>query len=85
MSGNAQPKPVLLIPCSGIGKVQGLISREAVFHVPDTMVPGQTELMCLALLVTDDAEAKDRVRGSECITVDGCPKLCAEKRRACRR
>ena len=26
---------VLVVPCSGIGKVHGLISREAVYHVTD--------------------------------------------------
>ncbi len=79
MASNSQRGPVLLIPCSGIGKVQGLISREAVFHVADTLAPGQTEPMCLALLVTDDAEARERVHNHECVTVDGCPKLCARK------
>ena len=29
---------VLLIPCSGIGKVHGLISREAVYQVTDHLI-----------------------------------------------
>ena len=47
-----------MIPCSGIGKVHGLISREAVYHVTDNLLPGQADTVCLALLVTGDAETK---------------------------
>jgi uncharacterized metal-binding protein len=70
---------MLVIPCSGIGKVHGLISREAVYHVTDTLLPGQAETVCLALLVTGDAETKQKVQNTPCITLDGCPKLCAYK------
>ena len=51
---------VLVVPCSGIGKVHGLISREAVYRVTDTLMPGQAETLCLALLVTGDPEARRR-------------------------
>jgi uncharacterized metal-binding protein len=68
---------VLLIPCSGIGKVHGLISREAVYHVTDRLLPGQADTVCLALLVTGDPETRQKVRRIPCITLDGCPKLCA--------
>jgi len=40
-------KPVLVIPCSGIGKVHGLISREAAYLVTDELAPGQTDTLCL--------------------------------------
>jgi len=30
MKDNINKKPVLIIPCSGIGKVHGLLSREAI-------------------------------------------------------
>lgn len=69
----------MLVACSGMGKVHGLISREAVYDVTDQRLPGETESMCLARLVTDDAEARTRLQESLCITVDGCPKLCARK------
>ncbi len=72
-------KSVLVIPCSGIGKVHGLISREAVYHVTDDLLPGQADTVCLALLVTGDAETKQKVQQTPCITLDGCPKLCAMK------
>ena len=79
MGDNGQSQEVLVIPCSGIGKVHGLISREAVCHVTDNLLPGQTDTVCLALLVTGDAETTKKVQHTPCITLDGCPKLCALK------
>lgn len=74
------PTPeVLVIPCSGVGKVHGLISREAVYHVADEWLPARAETVCLALLVTGDVETKQKVQQTPCITLDGCPKLCAMK------
>ena len=70
---------VLVIPCSGIGKVQGLIGREATYLVTDELAPQRTDTLCLALLVKGDEDAVGRVRASQCITVDGCPKACAQK------
>jgi uncharacterized metal-binding protein len=69
----------LVIPCSGIGKVHGLISREAAYHVTDRLAPGQADTVCLALLVTGDPNARQTVQQTPCITIDGCPKLCAQK------
>jgi uncharacterized metal-binding protein len=69
----------LVIPCSGIGKVHGLISREAVCRVTENQPPEQADTVCLALLVTGDAEAEEKVQSTPCITLDGCPKLCAYK------
>lgn len=57
MKDEANEKPVLVIPCSGIGKVHGLISREATYIVTDELAPQQTDTLCLALLVKGDAEA----------------------------
>jgi uncharacterized metal-binding protein len=70
---------VLVVPCSGVGKVHGLIGREAVYEVTDTLMPGQADTVCLALLVTGDDETREKVQTHPCITVDGCPKLCAKK------
>ena len=72
-------KGFLVIPCSGIGKVHGLISREAVYHVTDRVLPEQADTVCLALLVTGDPETRQKVQQTSCITLDGCPKLCALK------
>jgi uncharacterized metal-binding protein len=79
MRANTNKKSVLVVPCSGIGKVHGLISREATYLVTDEMAPQQTETICLALLVKGDPEALDAVKVHPCITIDGCPKACAEK------
>ena len=71
---------VMIVPCSGIGKVHGLISREAVYHVIDNLLPGESDTVCLALLVTGDQDTREKVQRHPCITVDGCPKLCAKKK-----
>jgi uncharacterized metal-binding protein len=79
MNKEVNDKPVLVIPCSGIGKVHGLISREAAYLVTDELAPGQTDTLCLGLLVKRDADAVSAVETQHCITIDGCPKACAEK------
>ena len=79
MADITQTPDVLVIPCSGVGKVHGLISREAIFHVTDELLPSKADTVCLALLVSGDAETTEKVRHTPCITVDGCPKLCAMK------
>jgi uncharacterized metal-binding protein len=79
MKDQPDKKPLLVIPCSGIGKVHGLLSREATYLVTDEIAPGKTDTMCLALLVKGDSEALDAVKSQACITIDGCPKACAEK------
>lgn len=70
---------VLVIPCSGIGKVHGLISRESAYDITDNVAKGQADTLCLALLVKGDEEALARVRSSRCVTIDGCGKYCAKK------
>jgi uncharacterized metal-binding protein len=75
---NTEPQ-VLVVPCSGIGKVHGLISREAVYEVTDKRMPGRADTICLALLVQGDPIARRKVQTQPCIAVDGCPKLCARK------
>jgi uncharacterized metal-binding protein len=79
MNKRVNEKPVLVIPCSGIGKVHGLISREAAYLAIDELAVGKTEILCLGLLVKRDAEAVSAVETQPCITIDGCPKACAEK------
>lgn len=79
MDEGTDNKPILVIPCSGIGKVHGLISREATYLVTDELAPGLTETLCLGLLVKRDDEAVAAVKTQHCITIDGCPKACAEK------
>lgn len=79
MASPTREADILIIPCSGSGKVHGLISREAVYQVADRLMPGQAGTVCLALLVVGDTETRTEVQSRPCITVDGCPKLCAKK------
>ena len=70
---------ILVIPCSGIGKPFGTISRDATFRIVDELRHGKAETNCLSLLVMGDEEATRQVKGSRCIAVDGCPLECAGK------
>jgi uncharacterized metal-binding protein len=79
MNAIENSQKLLVIPCSGVGKVHGLISREAVCHVTDDVLPGKVDTVCLALLVSGDDETTEKVKQTPCITLDGCPKLCAFK------
>jgi len=72
-------KKVLVIPCSGIGKVHGLIAREVAFRVVGELAPEASDTLCLALLVKGEEQAREAVRTQPCITIDGCPKLCSHK------
>lgn len=70
---------VNVLACSGIGKVYGLMAREAVLEVTGKLAPETTQTACLAHIVTGDDEAVEQICGQNCITVDGCPALCARK------
>jgi uncharacterized metal-binding protein len=72
-------KKVIVIPCSGIGKALGSVSREATYEVVESLRKGVTETTCLALITSGDEETIQLVKTNKCITVDGCPLQCAEK------
>jgi uncharacterized metal-binding protein len=72
-------RPILIIPCSGIGKPFGTIGRDATFRVVDELRKGRADTNCLSLLVMGDEEATEQIRESECIAVDGCPLECSRK------
>lgn len=72
-------KKVIIIPCSGIGKAFGSISRDATYEVTENLRKDNTQTLCLALLVSGDEDSIRLVRNNKCITVDGCPLQCAEK------
>ena len=75
----AQDGKALVIPCSGVGKVHGLMAREVTYRVVDELEPEASDTLCLALLVKGDEGAVGAVRSRPCVTVDGCPKLCSYK------
>lgn len=74
-----QPNGVLVIPCSGVGKVHGLMAREAAYLAVEELAPERTDVVCLALLVREDEETLAKVKAQPCITIDGCGKACAQK------
>ncbi len=69
---------VIVIPCSGIGKAYGSVGREAMYQVVEELRPDTTETICLSLLTLGDSEAQAQVRERPTITIDGCPKACAQ-------
>src|SRR5512139_1704874 len=68
---------VVIVPCSGIGKAFGTVSREAAYEVCEALRPDDTRLVALSKLVLGDEEACERVRTSPAITIDGCKLMCA--------
>jgi len=72
-------KKVWIVPCSGIGKTYGSVAREGAFIVAEDLRPAAAQIMPLALLVPEDGEARQGIKESESITIDGCKLACAEK------
>lgn len=70
---------VKVIPCSGIGKVHGLLSREIALKLVKDICSQEAETECLGYIVTEDQEIAERMQEGQCITIDGCPKMCASK------
>jgi uncharacterized metal-binding protein len=77
MSGTT--KKVVVLPCSGIGKVYGALARETTYELMDRVRPGVVVTTCLPLLVIEDPDARHLVSDNPVITIDGCPKSCAQK------
>lgn len=75
---DARPR-VVVIPCSGIGKSLGTVSREAAYELCENLRPATTDLVALSKLVLGDAEARERVRTNPAVTIDGCKQMCASK------
>ena len=72
-------KRIVIVPCSGIGKSYGTVSRVAAFQVTEEDRPTQTQLVPLALLVMGDENSKEILSQSQAITIDGCKLACATK------
>jgi uncharacterized metal-binding protein len=69
---------IVVVPCSGIGKTFGSVSREAAYEVCDER-PDRTRLLALSKLVLGEEEARERVRTGRTVTIDGCKLMCAAK------
>ena len=72
-------RKVIIVPCSGIGKSYGTVSREAAYQITEEDRADQTMLIPLALLVMGDADSMRQVTEKQAITIDGCKLACATK------
>ncbi len=70
---------IVIVPCSGIGKSYGTVSREAAYEVTEDSRPNGTQLVALSLLVLGDEEARAAVAENPAVTIDGCKLACATK------
>lgn len=76
---NSSGEIVVVVPCSGIGKPFGSVSREAAFDLCEDLRPDSTRLVALAKLVLGDAAACELVAKHPAVTIDGCKQMCAAK------
>ena len=67
------------MPCSGIGKTYGSVSREAAYRVVEELRPERSQMVALSMLVMGDETAREAVASSPAITNDGCKLACARK------
>lgn len=70
---------IMIVPCSGIGKPYGTVSRVTAYQVTEDDRPDQTQLVPLALLVIGDEEYGRMIADYPAITIDGCTLACATK------
>lgn len=70
---------VVIVPCSGIGKTYGTVSREAAYDISEDLRPEDTQLVALSMLVLGDESARSALSGNPAITIDGCKLACASK------
>jgi uncharacterized metal-binding protein len=74
-----QPRKVVIVPCSGIGKTYGTVSREAAYDLVEELRPESTGLVGLPLLVLGDEQARATLAACPAVTIDGCKLACATK------
>ena len=79
MTKTEHPSRVIIVPCSGIGKTYGTVSREAAYMLTEEIRPGETQLVALSMLVLGDETARAAVAANPAVTIDGCKLACATK------
>lgn len=79
MDGQKTPRKVVVVPCSGIGKSYGAVSREAAYIITEDLRPEAAQLVALSMLVLGEESARRAVAGNSVITIDGCKLACASK------
>lgn len=72
-------RKAIIVPCSGIGKSYGTVSREAAYVVVEELRPEQTKLVALSRLVLGEEQSRSAVVQNPAITIDGCKLACATK------
>ncbi len=70
---------VVIVPCSGIGKTYGTVSREAAYEVVEKLPPDRAQLVALSKLVLGEENARAAIAAHPAITIDGCKLACATK------
>ena len=73
------PHKIVVVPCSGIGKSYGSVSREAAYLLTEDIRPQETCLVALSMLVLGDDGARATIAASPAVTIDGCKLACATK------
>ena len=79
MKSQSAEELVVVVPCSGIGKPFGTVSREAAYDLCEDLRPNGTRLVALAKLVLGDAAACELVAQHPAVAIDGCKQMCASK------
>lgn len=74
-----EPTRVVIVPCSGIGKTYGTVSRESAYEVIEELRPETSQLVALSKLVLGEESARAAVAANPAITIDGCKLACATK------
>jgi uncharacterized metal-binding protein len=69
----------IIVPCSGIGKTYGTVSREAAYVITEDLRPDETRLAPLSMLVMGDEATRTAVANHPAVTIDGCKLACASK------
>ncbi len=77
MSGSE--RKIVVVPCSGIGKSLGTVSRETAYELCENIRAQDTELLALSKLVLGDQQARERLSDGPAVTIDGCKQMCAAK------
>ena len=72
-------RKVAIVPCSGIGKTYGSVSREAAYILTEDMRPADAQIVALSMLVLGDEDARKAVAECPALTIDGCKLACATK------
>jgi uncharacterized metal-binding protein len=76
---NEARQTIVVVPCSGIGKSLGTVSRETAYELCENLRPQATELVALSKLVLGDQQSREQVSQNPAVTIDGCKQMCASK------